>query len=335
MQTTEAPPEDSTWGAPRAARRRFDFLSWRTQVTLGRELVNSFLRADVLGLAKQVAFSFIFALLPTMFLLVALGALVERHLHLPVTAQARDLIETYAPADVQAPLLSLLDQAITQVSTEIASLSAIVALALALWGGMSGINTLVEATNRAYGVRNTRPILEKRAMSLVLTLLFTVMLVLSVTAMFFGEQVIRELTEQFGERSWLVQFGEWVQLSIAASMTTLTLFILYRFGPAVDQSGRWSLPGAVLAALAWLALLRAFGLITDRLSIGGVYGAASGLILLLYLLNFSGVVFILGALLNGVLGSHYDHRRHEDLLRHPEKRRYLATGQEISPPLFR
>jgi membrane protein len=335
VQTTGSPPEDTAWGAPPAVQGGIRLLSRRSVITLGRELVNGFLQADVMGLGKQVAYSFIFATVPTMFLLVALSALIEHQLAFPVTAHARELIEEYAPADVQDVLLSLLDQAITRASTQVASVSAIVAFSLALWGGMSAIYTLIEATNRAYGVRNTRPFVEKRAMALIFTLAFTVMLALSVTVMFFGERIVAELSRRVGDHPWWVEFGQLTQLSIAASMAALTLLLLYRFGPSVDQSMRWVIPGAIVAALAWLGLLRVFSLITDRLAIGGIYGAATGLILLLYLFYFSGMVFICGALLNGVLGGHFDRRRSEDLRRHPEKLRYLSSGQEINPPLFR
>jgi membrane protein len=300
----------------------------RIAVRLSREMVNSFMRVDAMGLAKQVAFSVMFALLPALFVLVSIAALVEHYLGFPVTRELRQFIIEQAPVEAHTILLAGVDQAISSASTQLASFTALIALLLALWGGMAGVGALIEATNRAYGIRNTRNIVEKRAMALGMTLLFTAMVVLTVAASFFNGRIVDQLISWFGHVQYLKEFGELTQLVISIAITFAVLFILYYVGPDVDLTARMSIPGAVLGTASWVVMIQLFGVIAGHVPYQNVYGAAGTAIILLYFLNFAGIGLILGAIVNGVLGHHYDKRRAADLAAHPEKLRYIEEYRE-------
>ncbi len=300
----------------------------------GRELLDSFLRIDGMGLAKQVSYSVVFALLPTLFVLVSVINLIERFLDIPVTRELREYIVEYAPVDAQQVLLGAVDSAIADTSAQTASISGLIALVFALWAGMGGVGTLVEATNRAYGVRNTRRWHRKRLSTLVMTIALTALIVFSAVLQFFGDRTVEELAGLLGDSNWLAELGEIGQSSILISTTFIILLLLYRYAPSVRHTWRWSLPGAIFSTTVWIGLLEISGLIASRIDYGNVYGAATGFILLLYMLNFAGVILIMGAVLNGVLGQRYDLTRLEDLIRHPEKIRYVDSGQEINPDPF-
>jgi membrane protein len=300
----------------------------------GRELLDSFLRIDAMGLSKQVSFSAVFALVPTLFVLVAVASLVETLFDIPVTQELREYIVEYVPEEAQQLLLSVVDNAIAETSAQTASISGLIALGFALWAGMGGVATLVEATNRAYGVRNTRPWYRKRLIYLAMTVALTAMIVFSVMLQFFGERTIEELARVLGNPAWLRDIGDLGQLVIQILTMFIILLLLYRYAPSVLHTWRWSLPGAIFSTAVWLALLRISGFIAQNIDYGNLFGAATGFILLLYLLNFAGLVLIVGAVLNGVLGQRYDRLRREDLLSHPEKIRYVDTGQEVNPDPF-
>lgn len=300
----------------------------RIFVKLFRETVNSFMRIDAMGLAKQVAFSVMFAALPALFVLVSAAALVEHYLDIPVTRELREFIVEQAPVEAQSILLAGVDSAISSASTQLASVTALVAILLALWGGMAGASALIEATNRAYGIRNTRNILRKRVMALGMTLLFTAMIVLTVAASFFNSRIVQELVSWIGHAQKLNDFGKLTQLILSIAITFAVLFLLYYFGPNVNLTARMTIPGAVLGTMSWVILIQLFGFIAARVPYQNVYGAAGTAIILLYFLNFAGLGLILGAIVNGVLGHHYDKRRAADLAAHPEKLRYIEEYRE-------
>ncbi len=300
----------------------------------GRELLDSFLRIDALGLAKQVSYSVVFALVPTVFVLVAIASLVENYLRVPVTRSLRELILDSAPEESQDILLSAVDTAIANTSALTASISGLLALLLALWAGMGGVGTLVEAVNRAYGVRNTRPWYRKRVINLAMTIALTLMIVVTVVAAFLGDRSVEWAINAIGEKNWLVEFGELAQDVLAISSTFIILLLLYKHAPSADQMLRWTLPGAVFSTAAWILLLEFSGYIVRRIDYSSVFGAAGGFLLLLYVLNFAGVILIVGAVLNGVLGQRYDRKRASDLAQFPEKVRYVESGQEVKPKPF-
>lgn len=300
----------------------------RIAVKLVRETFNSFMRIDAMGLAKQVAFSVLFAALPTLFVLVSVAALTEHYFDIPVTSELRTFIVEQTPPEAHIILLAGVDQAIADASTQLASFTALFAILLALWGGMAGVGALIEATNRAYGIRNTRNIMKKRGMSLAITLLFTGMVVLTVAASFFNERIVDQIVAWGGSERWFNDFGNLSQLVLAITITFGVLFILYYVGPDVDLTARMTIPGAVLGTTTWVLMIQLFGFIASHVPYQNVYGAAGTAIILLYFLNFAALGLILGAIVNGVIGHHYDKRRAADLAVHPEKLRYIEEYRE-------
>jgi uncharacterized BrkB/YihY/UPF0761 family membrane protein len=109
----------------------------RAAIKLAREIFNSFMRIDAMGLAKQVAFSVLFAALPTIFVLVSAAALLEHYFDIPVTSELRTFIVEQAPPEAHIILLAGVDRAIADASTQLASFTALFAIVLALWGGMA------------------------------------------------------------------------------------------------------------------------------------------------------------------------------------------------------
>jgi membrane protein len=300
----------------------------RAAIKLAREIFNSFMRIDAMGLAKQVAFSVLFAALPTIFVLVSAAALLEHYFDIPVTSELRTFIVEQAPPEAHIILLAGVDRAIADASTQLASFTALFAIVLALWGGMAGVGALIEATNRAYGIRNTRNLLRKRAMALGMTLLFTAMVVLTVAASFFNGRIVQQLIKWIGSERLLNDFGKLSQLVLSIAITFGVLFILYYVGPDVELTARMTIPGAVIGTMTWVLMIQLFGAIAARVPYANVYGAAGTAIILLYFLNFAALGLILGAVVNGAIGHHYDKRRAADLAAHPEKLRYIEEYRE-------
>lgn len=300
----------------------------RAAVKLVRETINSFMRIDAMGLAKQVAFSVLFAALPALFVLVSAAAVMENYFDIPVTRELRKFILEQTPPEAHTILLTGVDQAIAGTSTQLASFTAFFAILLAFWGGMAGVGALIEATNRAYGIRNTRNILRKRGMSLAMTLLFVTMVVLTVAASFFNGRIVEQLVEWGASDQWLTDFGRLTQLVLSISITFGVLFILYYVGPDVKLTARMTIPGAVVGTISWVLMIQLFGVIASRVPYQNVYGAAGTAIILLYFLNFAALGLIFGAIINGVIGHHYDNRRAADLAAHPEKLRFIEEYRE-------
>ncbi|MGE3797751.1 MAG: YihY/virulence factor BrkB family protein [Thermomicrobiales bacterium] len=308
---------------------------WVRFRTVSREFIDSFLRIDAQGLSKQISYSVVLALVPAVFVIVAMGTLIENLTNWPVTEELQQFVVERVPEAAQPILLNAIDQAIVNTSVATASISGVVALVIAIWAGMGAVGTLVEAINRAYGVRNTRPFQNKRFFYLVVTLALVGMVITTVMAVFFGDRTIDRVTKSLGDSGFLRASNSIFQVGMIFFTTFLVLLALYKFSPSVDQHLRWSIPGALLSTVAWFALLSISGFVARRINFDTVFGAASGFVLLLYVLNLAALILIIGAVVNGVLGERYDPRRKADLRAHPKKRRYVESGQEVLPDTFR
>jgi len=111
----------------------------------------------------------------------------------------------------------------------------------------------------------------------------------------------------------------------------LVLLMIYQLAPNVKHSVRWTLPGAVLGATGLLVTLFLARFILSIIHLGNAYGAAGGVVILLYLFRISGYIFVVCAILNGVLSARHDRVRRIDLLAHPEKQLFDPNGFEIAP----
>ncbi len=101
-------------------------------------------------------------------------------------------------------------------------------------------------------------------------------------------------------------------------VVALILAVLYYAGPNVDQSFRWSSPGSILATVLWLLATAGFGLYLRVSNPGSAYGLVGSVLVLLFFLYVMGIVFLLGAELNALLGQRYDPKTIRDLATKPE-----------------
>ena len=245
-----------------------------------------------MGLSQQVAYSSLLAFFPAMVFLIAFLDLVGAYDAL------LEFLDPVAPKSVTA--------IIRQLERDTGGAS-VVLLALgifgALWAGSGAMGSVVKAVNRAYGRLETRPFWKVRLISLVLVLasgtVLAGMLLLIVLGGKLGDAIAAKAG--FGAAfDWVWNLARW---PLALLVILLLFALIYYLAPNVDQrSWRWLSPGAVVGALAWLALSGLFALYTSFSdSYSRTYGALAGGIVLLLWLNYSAWAVLFGAELNSEL----------------------------------
>jgi membrane protein len=292
------------------------------------ELRHTFSHAEVTGRATQFAYSLIFATFPLLVVVMSLAAFLQRAFGLDIANSLKDAIDSSAPTALKPLLDQLVDRAIVESSAQTASVGGLVATVLAVFGASGAAGSVVSSCARAYGVRPSRSILTSRLVNALLALVTIVLIVISAVLQIFGEQIVNWLIQRLNvgnTATTLVTYGRW---SLVIALVLSALLALYRIGPQLDLSLRWLLPGAVLAAGTWLLLVLGFSTLLRVVNPGNPYGAFGNLVVLLYFFYLTGFIFMLGAVVNGVLGHRYDQRVRADLARHPEKRLF-CDGREV------
>jgi membrane protein len=179
--------------------------------------------------------------------------------------------------------------------------------------GASAVGSLLRAFNRAYGVEETRSFVQRTRLKLILTLLFTIAINLAFAAIVFGHRIGEKIADAFDFSARFERIWNLLTWPTAIAAMTLLLATLYYAGPNVDLSFRWISPGSLTATVLWLAVATLFGWYLDVANPGSAYGALGSVVVLLFFLDVTGVIFLLGAKINAEIGKRYDPLTIDDL----------------------
>ena len=106
------------------------------------------------NLAKQSAYSLLYAIPSMLIVLVSLAAIVDRQTGAGVSGALQRFIAEQAPEELQPLLASLVQYAIVETSEQAAIIAAIVSLVIAVWGGAGGVR--VAGAGHQHRVRHPR-----------------------------------------------------------------------------------------------------------------------------------------------------------------------------------
>jgi membrane protein len=268
---------------------------------LAKRIWGKFSDDEITTLSTSFAYHWVFALPPLLILIVMIAALLNSVYDVPVVENLRDTINERAPADSRPLLHDLVDNAVAQVGGNVASLSAIVTGIVALWAASNSVSILVKGFNRAYDVEDERPFVRKKLITIGLTLALVLFINLAIALLVFGEQLGSWIANQFGLGSAFDTTWSFARWPIAIAGIMLLLAVLYWKGPNVDQPFRWVSLGSAVATVLWLILVAGFGLYLSVADPASAWGVVGSVIVLLLFLNFTGIIFFLGAEISGIL----------------------------------
>jgi membrane protein len=254
---------------------------------------SAFLADDCMGLAQQIAYSWMLAFFPAVaFFLGLLGVL---HLY----DQLQSFLVPISPHGVIHFI-----EGLQKDSKGGASITALLlGGAGAVWAASGAMGSVIKAVNRAYDRVETRPFWKKRLTSIVLVLLSSATILVLAVLIVFGGPIGQAIADHAGLGSAFTLLWGLARWPIAFVAVLLLFGLIYYYAPNVDQRRwRWVTPGSVVGALLWLALSGLFTLyVTFAGSYSKTYGSlAAGVILMLWL-NYSAWAILFGAELNAEL----------------------------------
>ncbi|MDT5096178.1 MAG: rane protein, partial [Mycobacterium sp.] len=171
-----------------------------------------------------------------------------------------------------------------------------IGLGLAVWSANAGVKAVIDVLNICYGVRERRSFIKLNMVSLGFTISAIAGLLLAIAAIVVLPVAMSYL--HFGRYGDLAM--AWLRWPALLLLLLFGLAVLYRFGPDLDNARwRWISPGALFAALAWLAgsalLSWYLASFADYDATYGSLGAAIGLMMWLWM---TAIVVLVGAELN-------------------------------------
>lgn len=281
-----------------------------------RELAKGVWKDDLMGLAAQCAYAFIFSMFPFLILLVSLAAFV------PADTSGR-VLPPELSSQMPAAVRQILEDRIDEVANAPKAGALTIALILAIWSATSGATTLVTAINRAHDVIEKRSFMRKRVDAFGLIVAGAVLLLLPALWGLIGG-VAKNILENIGMAGLAVAV-DWLRWPVILIGAFAWLTLLFAVAPEGQKRWRLVTPGAAVAAIGFLAANRAFSYYVENATDMSVtYGALGGFISLLLWLYVCSLVLLLGAEVNAVLQARADEKGPAGTKLKPERPREVA-----------
>ncbi|MGA2285882.1 MAG: YihY/virulence factor BrkB family protein [Dehalococcoidia bacterium] len=266
---------------------------------VGKQLAKEVGEDDLGNLAAALAYRFFLALFPFVIFLAALSGFITQLFNIQnPTDRIINTIGDTLPSDVTSIIRTQLESVIS--SRNLALLSA--GAAGTVWASATGVMATTRILNRAYGVRETRPIWERYLLAIGMTVFAGFLIIASFLLLVISQAAGTKIAGKIGlggATADLVPLASW---PISIVMILLAVGVLYRVGPNAKLSVKRILPGTVMFTGVWLIATYLFGLyIAHFASYNSTYGTLGGVVILLVWFYLTAFILILGGELNAVL----------------------------------
>lgn len=267
------------------------------------ETWRNIIRHEVLTRTSAIAFSSMMASVP--FLILALTAFIYL---LPNLSGAGDGlgIGNLTPDQVREFLLTLFPPDIANVITDqiahiqeqppigLVSISIIVLL----WMASAVFVDIMDALNKIYGVRETRPYWHMRLWAILITIIQMAIGLIALIVLLAWPQIMR-LFHLTGDIAYYATIVKWI---VVPATVMGSMALIFRMGPASHQRGRWVTPGSVFGTIVFLAATLLFReYVLTFASYNRIYGSLGGVMALMFWFWLSSLVLLVAAEMNKVI----------------------------------
>lgn len=183
----------------------------------------------------------------------------------------------------------------------------------ALWAASNGINAFIKSSNTAYDVEETRPFILVRLLSLGLTLGMIVALIIAFTLPMFGNIIVSFLQSFLGLSGTMVLLFQVLRWTISIVILTGLLMLLYRFAPNKQIPLKNIIPGALTASFLWQIISLGFSFYVSNFgNYSATYGSLGGVIILMIWFFLTGLILMMGAIVNVLYDRKQEQRQYDD-----------------------
>lgn len=262
-------------------------------IQFGKQLFDRIMYADVFGLAAQVSYFLLLSLFP---LLLFLATLVG---YFPIDESAfMSFIESFAPDEIVDMIQANISDLLSGTNGGLLSIGIIGTL----WSASNGINAIKKAFNKAYDVKENRPFLVSRLISIVLTLSMIGVLGVAFILPIFGEMIGTYVFSFIGLSDTFIEIWNTLRWVISSLVFFLVLLALYVLAPNLKVRIRNAMYGAIFATISWQAVTIGFSFYVNNLTdYSATYGGLGAVIMLMFWFYISSIVIIIGGVINAVV----------------------------------
>ena len=250
---------------------------------------------EAIPLAGNIAFRIVFSAFPFLIFLTSLAGFFGSE---QWAESAVNFLLSIAPNNLVAPLASEIRNLLTVPRSDLLSISAL----LTVWSAMAGVDSVRVGLNRAYDVKDQRPLWLLYAID-VLFVVGTafILLALALLIVFFpvAMKVVNSLAG--GLPRSLTQL-DYYRYPLAMFLLLLGVQAAHRILPAKRMKWREVLPGVLLTVVCWIIMSGGFSYwLLHFNSFASTYASLSGIFAAMFFVYLAALLLIAGGELNRVL----------------------------------
>ncbi|WP_293298251.1 YihY/virulence factor BrkB family protein [Pedobacter sp. UBA4863] len=171
---------------------------------------------------------------------------------------------------------------------------------LSLFFATNGIHNLMMAFNKSSLIVETRTLLKRRLVALILTMVLVVSMILCIAAMTLGEITINYLKKEIAYDGnltiYLIKLTQWALLG---ALYFINVSILYRYGPAHAKKWKFFSAGSWLATILAFLTIWGFSFYINHFSAyNKLYGSIGTLMVIMIWLYLNSFILLIGFELN-------------------------------------
>ena len=245
--------------------------------------------------AANAGFFIVLSVFPALLLMLSL----LRYTHLEV-GDLLELLGSILPEALGDTAEELIISTYQSTSASVVGVSAVTAL----WSASRGIHGLLQGLNAVYGVTESRGCFYARAISLLYTFAFLLVMLLTLGLHVFGSSLIGFLT--MIDNPVLIFLVDLIDLRFFLLLILQTLVFTLMFMALPDKPNRFwdSLPGGLLASTGWLIFSDLYSIYVENFSgYANIYGSVYAVALSMLWLYCCLSILFYGGVLNQYLAA--------------------------------
>ena len=257
------------------------------------ELYDRLQKDEVTALGAQLTYYLILSFFPFLIFLLTLMTFT------PVAAtELLALLFAVLPESSYELVADIVEETVRATNRTLLS----VGMLAAIWTSSSGMNAVIRGINKAYRAEETRPFWLVRGLSIVYTLIFGMLVIVTFALVIFGQVIGRYLFTLLLIPEYFKPVWDVGRVLIPIGMMIMALSLLYKQAPSYRVRFAHTLPGAIVATGGWLAASLLFSYYVNQFAnFSRTYGSIGGVIVLLIWLYIGSITIIVGGQVNAVL----------------------------------
>jgi membrane protein len=245
--------------------------------------------------ASGLAFDFLLALFPLLFILIAAFGLFASH-----SLQLRISLLAYFADLLPALAFQLLNTTTGELAANTSGEKLTIGILVALWLVSGGVASIISSLNVAFRVKESRSWFKVRAIALVLTLVISILILSALGIVLVSGGFVDWLGRELLLTSAVIVLGKVLQWPTAMLFVIFSYALIYTFGPNLrKRRWHWITPGSVFGAISWLVASAGFRIylrFVNNYSL--IFGSLGALVILMIWLYVTGLAFLIGGEIN-------------------------------------